>query len=122
MSFAGRSSDEAVELYVNFTPGIDVAVCGTGAPSFSRQPVTLRSDGSFDETWSTQTPNTLRAAGRADASSLQATLTCAARQGPTGSLSANGSNYRMTGTFSFGNAPSTPNTASSGTITVERVQ
>jgi hypothetical protein len=120
-SSSGGAPPPATQLTITFTPGIDVSVCG-GANSFSAQGVTLRSDGSFDETWSPSTPNVMRATGRADASSLQATLTCASRPGPTGSLSASGSGYNMTGTFSFGNAAATPNTASQGAISVRRQQ
>ncbi|MGE0453439.1 MAG: hypothetical protein AB7O37_00305 [Vicinamibacteria bacterium] len=94
-------------------PGIDVSVCAGRSVTFGGGNVTLQSDGSFNETWSVMTPNTLRLAGRADASSLQATLTCVSGSGPTGSMSASGSNYTLSGTFSFG--------SSQGSMTVRRL-
>ncbi len=91
-------------------PFIDVSGCRPGT-TFGGGPINLRSDGSFDETWSVSTP-ALRVAGRADASTLQATLTCLSGGGPTGSMSASGSGYSLNGTFSFG--------PSQGTISVRR--
>jgi hypothetical protein len=93
-------------------PFIDVSACRPGT-TFGGGPITLRSDGSFDETWSSSTP-ALRVAGRADASGLQATLACVSGGGPTGSMSATGSGYSLDGTFSF--------SPSQGTISVRRVQ
>ena len=93
-------------------PYIDVSACRPGT-TFGGGPINLRSDGTFDETWNLNDP-ALRVAGRADASTLQATLTCLSGGGPTGSMSATGSSYSLNGTFSFG--------PSQGTITVRRAQ
>jgi hypothetical protein len=96
------------------TPHIDVSECAGTSLTFGGGPITLASDGSFNETWSQLSPNTLRLQGRADAGSFQAALSCAARSGPTGQMSASGSNYNMSGTFSFG--------SQQGTLTVARQQ
>lgn len=96
------------------TPNIDVSACRAGT-TFGGGPINLRSDGSFDETWNVNSP-ALRVAGRADASGLQATLTCVSGSGPTGSMSATGSGYSLSGTFSFGSSQF----GSQGTITVRR--
>ncbi len=94
------------------TPYIDVSACRPGT-TFGGGSINVRSDGTFDETWNPNTP-ALRVTGRADANSLQATLTCSSGGGPTGSMSATGSGYGLNGTFAFG--------PSQGTITVRRVQ
>ncbi|MBX7186833.1 MAG: hypothetical protein K1Y01_16950 [Vicinamibacteria bacterium] len=121
---SGSNSNQSIRLDVTIatssttatgpitTPFIDVSVCRPGT-TFGGGPITLRSDGSFDETWSVSTP-ALRVAGRADANGLQATLNCVSGGGPTGSMSAAGSGYSLSGSFSFG--------SSQGTITVRRVQ
>jgi hypothetical protein len=98
------------------TPNIDVSACRANT-TFGGGPITVRADGSFDETWNLNTP-ALRVAGRADASGLQATLTCLSGSGPTGSLSATGSGYSLSGTFSFGSSQF----GSQGTISVRRTQ
>lgn len=98
------------------TPNIDVSVCRPNT-TFGGGPINVRSDGSFDETWNLNEP-ALRVAGRADANSLQATLTCLTGGGPTGSLSATGSGYSLSGTFTFGSSQF----GSQGTISVRRVQ
>ncbi len=49
-----------------------------------------------------------------DPSSLRATLTCASRPGPTGAMNASGTNYNLTGTYSFG--------SQQGTLSVRRQQ
>ncbi len=96
------------------TPNIDVSVCRPNT-TFGGGPINVRSDGSFDETWNLNSP-ALRVAGRVDANSLQATLTCLSGGGPTGSLSATGSGYSLNGTFSFGSSQF----GSQGTISVRR--
>jgi len=95
-------------------------VVARGEVSLSGQTIPLAANGSFDMTGTLMTPNLIRYAGTASATSLQATISCASRPGPTGSLSASGSDYTMTGTFAFGNAPPTPNSSSQGTLTVRR--
>jgi hypothetical protein len=103
---------------------MDVTPCFGSSYSITGQShITLGSGGSFDVTGTDLTPNLIRYVGSATPTSLQATITCASRAGPTGSLTANGSNYSMSGTFSFGNAPNNPPCcASQGRITVERRQ
>jgi hypothetical protein len=112
----GPSNPSPVLLSIELSPsppGIDVSVCAGRSVTFGGGNVSVQPDGSFNETWSVMTPNTLRLAGRADASSLQATLTCVSGSGPTGSMSASGSNYTLSGTFSFG--------SSQGSMTVRRL-
>jgi hypothetical protein len=96
------------------TPNIDVSACRPDT-TFGGGPINLRSDGPFDETWSVNSP-ALRVVGRADASGLQATLSCLSGGGPTGSLSATGSGYSLSGTFAFGSSQF----GSQGTISVRR--
>jgi hypothetical protein len=95
------------------TPHIDVSECRP-ATTFGGGIISLRSDGSFDEIWEA----TLRVAGRAEASGLQATLTCVSGGGPMGSMSATGSGYSLDGSFSFGSSQR----GSQGTISVRRSQ
>lgn len=96
-------------------PGfLDVSACAGSSVTFGGGTLFLRPDGSFDETWSPGTPNTLRLTGRADPASLQATLSCASRSGPTGSMTASGSNYDLAGSYSFG--------SQQGTLSVRRQQ
>jgi hypothetical protein len=97
------------------TPNIDVSACRANT-TFGGGPINLRSDGSFDETWNINSP-ALRVAGRGDANGIQATLTCLSGGGPTGSLSATGSGYSLSGTFTFGSSQF----GSQGTISVRRV-
>lgn len=116
---SGSGPPPSIRLSITITspgspPRIDVSTCAGSNVTFGGGTVTLASDGSFNETWSPTTPNTLRLQGRADASSFQAALSCAATSGPTGSMTANGSNYNLSGSFSFGNQQ--------GSITVARQQ
>ncbi len=98
------------------TPNIDVSACRANT-TFGGGPITVRADGSFDETWNLNSP-ALRVAGRADANGLTATLTCISGGGPTGSMSASGSNYSLSGSFNFGSSQF----GSQGTISVRRTQ
>ena len=56
-------------------------------------------DGSFDQTWAPNEPNTMRVTGRATATTFEATLTCVSG-GPSGSINAVG-----LGTYACGSAP-----------------
>lgn len=84
------------------SPGIDVSVCAGRPLTYCCQNVHAAADGTFNETWSPSEPNTIRIQGRVDASRFEATLTCASRAGPTGSISASGNGSSYSGTFSFG--------------------
>lgn len=115
----GGGPGETSQLEFFYSPGMDVTPCG--AQSLSGQSgVVLAVDGSFNVTGTPATPNLIRYVGRATATSLDATVTCASRPGPTGRLMASGANYAMSGTFAFGDAPATPNSASQGSLRVER--
>lgn len=99
----GLSSSGPTVLNIAFgpPPGLNVSVCAGRPLGYSSQVVVLRQDGTFDDVWSPSEPNTVRAVGRADATSLQATLSCAATGSPTGSMSATGSGFNLSGSFSF---------------------
>lgn len=121
---SSSSSNQNIRLDVNLvtssttatgpitTPYIDASACRP-ATTFGGGPINVRSDGTFDETWSASTP-VLHVTGRADANSLQASLSCVGGGGPTGSMTASGSGYSLNGTLSFG--------PTQGSITVRRVQ
>ena len=100
-------------LHVVFepSPGMDVSPCAGTRLTWSSQALSPRADGSFDQTWAPNEPNTMRVAGRATATTFEATLTCVSG-GPSGSINASGSADLYRGSFDF--------RGSRGTVTIER--
>lgn len=86
------------------SPGIDVSVCAGRSLTWGSQAIAgLDASGNFNLTWAPNEPNTLRISGQLAATSFQATLACLSGA-QTGSISASGSNYSLTGSFAFGNS------------------
>lgn len=101
-------------LHVSFEPsppGIDVSPCAGTRLTWSSQSVSPRPDGSFDDTWAPNEPNTMRVTGRVTATTFEATLTCVSG-GPSGSITATGSADLYRGSFDF--------RGSRGSVRVER--
>lgn len=86
-------------------PGLDVTPCSPDGKSitFNSQGIELDSAGNFNNVWSPSTP-VVRASGQLTATSVRAILACTNGAGPTGSVSATGSNGSYTGTFEFGSS------------------
>jgi hypothetical protein len=98
------SPSSNISLSIAFLPlpGIDVSVCGPGLTTFNGQGVNFPSpSGSFNETWSPSTPNVMRVTGTGSPTSLQANISCT-NGARSGTITASGSGYTMSGTFEFG--------------------
>ena len=91
-------------IFLPSPPGIDVSVCAGRSLTWGSQAISgLDASGNFNLTWAPNEPNTLRISGQLTATSFQATLACVSGA-QTGSISASGSNYSLTGSFAFGNS------------------
>ena len=106
----GNSSDIGLSVMFAPIPGVDVSACGPGLTFFSSQAVPVR-NGSFDTTWAPSSPNVIRVTGTASPSSFQATIACT-NGARSGTITASGSNYTMSGSFEFG--------ASRGQVSITR--
>ncbi len=89
---------------------LDVTVCAGRPTTFGGGPLDVTPTGAFDMIWSVITP-VLRVQGQLNETNFQASLTCTSG-GPTGSMTANGSGGRYTGSFNFA--------TSQGSISVTR--
>lgn len=80
------------------SPGIDLNACRQGL-SYSSQNIAVHYDGTFDDTWAPNEPNTLRVTGTLANGNLIATLDCLVNDS-SGTLAATGG-ASLTGTWSF---------------------
>jgi hypothetical protein len=91
-------------IFLPSPPGIDVSVCAGRSLTWGSQALSgVDAGGNFNMTWAPNEPNTLRISGQLTATGFQATLACVSGA-QTGSISASGSNFSYTGTFTFGNS------------------
>lgn len=91
---------------ITFSPFIDITVCGVGQMSGGNFSIPSRVNapqGNFDSRLGSNTePSPIRVAGFISPTSFNATVSCAAGEPNTITLSATGSDYNFSGPFTFG--------------------
>ena len=88
---------------VAFPNMIDVSGCAGFSLQWSSQELQVdHATGNFSITWSPNEPNVMDVNGHLDGTSLIASLKCHTGTGPTGSITAAGTNNSYTGTYTLG--------------------
>jgi len=90
-------------LFLPSPPGIDMSVCVGRPLTWSSQALSVEANGTFNDTWAPNEPNTARVAGNLTATAFQAMITCT-NGARSGTISASGSNNTYSGTFAFGSS------------------
>jgi hypothetical protein len=103
---SGGNQSRVYSVQFGTTPqnSLDVSACLGRPQVWGGQALSVQQDGSFNQIWSPNEPNTLRAVGRVDSTRLDATLSCVSGAGPTGAINATGNGSSFSGTFAFGSS------------------
>ena len=95
-----NTTDTASVTFPNF---IDVSACAGFSLQWSSQSIPVdHATGTFNTTWAPNEPNVLNVTGSLTATTFSANMKCPSGTGPTGTITATGSNNAYAGSYTLG--------------------